>query len=183
MKIKPIALCLLTGIASTTAQADFVTWQLNNVVLSDGQTVQGSFDYDADINTYQNIAITTSGSVLAPAMSLDRVIPPYQSEWQAGFNDSASYVGDIYLRLAFSEALTNSGGIVDLIVTYTSGGYAAAMFECTQADCNRAISIPGVDFQSGYVEAPYTPSPVPLPAAAWLFSSALVGLAGVKRKA
>lgn len=42
------------------AQAMPVTWTLSGVTFAGGGTASGSFDFDADLDRYSNVAITTT---------------------------------------------------------------------------------------------------------------------------
>ena len=183
MMIRNITTILLFSQFSLPSLAAFVTWDLYDVTLSDGQTVTGSFDYDADFNIYQNIAISTSGSGSVSAMNIDRTLFSFSDG--ATLNDSAPFTGDIIFVFKLTEAMTNAGGTIDIRTVSGSGNAVNPFFECTQSDCRRAAAnstngLIDISYTGGYIQAPVTT--VPIPAAAWLFGSAITGLLVANRK-
>lgn len=169
------AVCALLTFFTTSSQAAIITWTLNDVVLSDNQTLTGGFDYDSDNNTFSNISITTSGDASFESMTFNQTAYIGACD-QLGcrFNDSAPAVGDILLSLNWQTQLTNAGG---------TKGFSLdnVFFECTTADCVSNIAQGNqVSIVSGTLSS--APDPVPVPAAVWLFGSGLLGLIGVARR-
>ena len=76
--------------------------------------------------------------------------------------DGSCGLGPCWLALSFSDALTNAGGTVSLI----------------PSSFVRNLDTDGVASLTGSVSA----SNVPIPAAIWLFGSALAGLGWMRRK-
>ena len=195
---KTLALVGLS-ILTLSANAAPVTWVLNDVTFASAEvmgpgpydgTASGSFTYDADTNIYSNVNITTTGSgvwgtdncgdsdlcgayiratnLYAPLTATSLQITPTSSDPL----DSTGYYG---ISLQFESALTNAGGTVQL---YTAGGTDGEGV-CKYSDClpEGAAGVTAFrGFSGGSV------SSIPIPAAAWLFGSALIGLAGIKRK-
>jgi hypothetical protein len=161
-------------LSSISAQAVPLEWTLENVVFSDGGTASGSFFFDADTSSYSNIAVvTTTGSVTtgtsyqygsvynAFAVNLTEIDSPDLTgtqKWLMAF-------GDGYLDF---EELTNAGGTISINPSHGLEG------SCLSAQCTDV-------FQSRSVVSG-TVSAVPLPAAVWLFGSALAGLGWMRRK-
>jgi hypothetical protein len=161
-------------VAST--QAAVVTWTLEDVIFYEGpdseaSEVTGSFDYDADTDIYSNWNLQTQTGFIAGFN-----YNPENSE----ASDSNSWHLDIYtfygdpdidrfFSLDFARRLTNTGGTVEIE---------------TPSYCYPATSSCEVDFiaakarriTGGRVSA------VPIPAAVWLFGSALAGLGWFRRK-
>ena len=192
-----IALVGLT--LSLTANAAQVTWVLNDVTFASSEvmgggpydgTASGSFTYDANSNTYSNVNITTTGTgiwgtnncgdsakcgtyiratdLYAPLSSTYLQITPTSADPL----DATGYYG---ISLQFVTDLTNAGGTVDL---FTAGGTDGEGV-CKNSDClpEGAAGVTAFrGFSGGSV------SSVPVPAAAWLFGSALIGLVGIKRR-
>ncbi len=168
--------------AVSQSQAAIVEWTLNNVVLSDGQTLTGGFSFDADTSTYSNISIANSGSSFIPSTVFDRQITPNAcSSILCTFNDSAPSLGDIGLTLIWNNsgvfpALSNDGGVRELNI-------GAAVFRaCTREDCAARTVAPTDPIYATVVSGELNASAVPVPAAAWLFLSALGGLAGLRAR-
>ena len=165
--IKIFILLLFT----VSANASVVSWTLSNVILSDGQTVTGGFDYDADTDAFSNISITNSGNDSYPSTD-------YAYYHNGGiYNISVSSTlspttGDTLLSLGWLSAgpLTNAGGTLALNPGLPFG-------ECTNSDCSGvALNLNGARVASGSI------SSVPIPAAVWLFGSGLLGLVGIARR-
>jgi hypothetical protein len=174
-----IAVMLLLGWGS--AQAIPVEWTLNDFVFDDGGTASGTFFYDADTNSYFDITVTTTtGS--------DRTGTYYEHlntnllgtfsirDSAAVFVDSdpsqdLSGANSFYFSLA--QSLTNAGGRIDLVAADWSGETS-----CGNPDTSCFGSVAGSEriLVSGYVTA------VPIPAAVWLFGSALAGLGWMRRR-
>jgi hypothetical protein len=97
---------------------------------------------------------------------------PYQNDLRLWFEDICSfYCVSQDLNLTFAQPLTNAGGVIDL------SGYETATIRDTSynflAEGTRTIV-------SGRIVGS---SVVPIPAAVWLFGSALAGLGWFRRKA
>jgi len=183
---------LLLG--SATASAVPVTWTLNNVVYEAGSgfeegsieygTASGSFVYDADTGIFSDVYISNSG----PKNPNNPDSWGYYDWWGYGFGSGSDtppggpsnfliahalpqkYPEDPpaeSLMLFFDESLSNAGGQV-LLTLGNSGTYD---YSPLPGDMRRAII-------SGSVVA----SVVPIPAAVWLFGSALAGLGWMRRK-
>ena len=158
---------LLSALFSMSAVAVPVEWTLNGVTLDDGATLEGSFKWAADANQYSDIFITAPDHYWAPYSDspLDPSDEPlytfvvYNTAYFDGTILSAETwydLGGIFdLSLEFASALTNEGGEVDVL--QTSSEYGRFVI-------------------SGTVTA------VPIPAAAWLFGSALVGAGFLRRR-
>jgi len=167
--------CLLW---SATAWSVPVSWTVDSVNFGiAGGTATGSFVYDADTNTYSNINITTWFNEDATDMfgiytylspndtypASDRFLPTVSSGSPDLEQNSYGF------ELFFDEALTNAGGTVAI-----QRGFEGL---CDDPNCV------GYDYEWPWREAyAGTISAVPIPAAVWLFGSALAGLGWVKRK-
>jgi hypothetical protein len=154
-------------LASMTANAAPVTWTVDSLLFSDGGSAQGSFTYDVNTNLYSAIDITTFESD-------GRGVAGYQQLVEGGDSDDQflNVVGPGAgglrgLALFFGSSLTNTGGTVAIT--------AGDEHFCDAYDC-WPPSQPIRNVVSGAVSA------VPIPAAAWLFGSALAGLGWFRRK-
>lgn len=166
---KPLA-AVAVFLFMSSAGAVPVVWQLNDVTIADGSIATGTFTFDADTSTYSNISITSTGTN-GWGSFYDQIAPGAVSlADQVGFNDG----GTFFFGLIFDTGLTNSGGNVGIYVSpgaYGASLEATCVFECQFPDPETFRSITG-----GYVSA------VPLPAAVWLFGSALAGLGWMRKK-
>ena len=153
-----LAVFLFAGMANAIP----VTWTLNNVLFDDGGTAYGSFTYDADINLYSNIDVTTTAGSTASGGHYDVCHFFYcvasGSETLAVFGLSTDDYA--WFGITLAGPLSNSGGNVQI----------------QTGPCQTSCEYPGRDVISGSVSA------VPVPAAVWLFGSALAGLGWMRHK-
>jgi hypothetical protein len=150
-----------------TANAAPVTWTVDSLLFSDGGSAYGSFTYDENTNLYSDIDITTLESDGRGSANYQQLVEA------SGSGDNFLNVvgpgagGLRGLGLFFGSSLTNTGGTVAID--------AGSEDFCDDNSCwppdqtIRAVV-------SGSVSA------VPIPAAAWLFGSALAGLGWLRRK-
>ena len=179
MKFARIVLVLLM-LAPVSAYAIPVNWTFDNAVFDDNGTIIGSFVYDADINDYSSFNITTTAgtSFGGTTYTDDTVI--FGSAGTLFFPDSttADLTGASALSLFFTGGLSNLGGTRNLLIL---AGVSAGSREgtCDTSDCGSVTGFRGLE--SGSVIG--TPvSPVPVPAAVWLFGTALIGLVGFSKR-
>jgi hypothetical protein len=168
-----IAMCAMLTVGYMNADAAPLRWNLDGGTFLDGGSANGSFVYDADTNTYSDIAInTTAGTILGGATYLDVVVGTVNGFRVVPDAALADLTGSLNLGIVFFTPLTNFGGTIDLQLIFE--GF------CLDSTCSgitlnggRLIDIGG---DPGSVTA------VPLPAAVWLFGSGLLGLVGVARR-
>jgi hypothetical protein len=107
---------LTAGILLTaSASANQVTWDITGQ-FDDGGTISGSFVYDADLNQFSSIDVTTSaGSVLSGALY---TLPDPCCISAANFLLFVTATGDLTGTPVFSDFLvspmTDAGGTIDL---------------------------------------------------------------------
>lgn len=153
-----------------SAQAIPVTWTIDSLFFDDGGTASGSFIFDADTDTYSAVSIvTTAGSVLGGTTY------NFPSQVVCGGSggclfveaDTPDLTGTSGLFMLLAPGLTNSGGVVGI-----DYGQEAP---CAVPDCS-GDGAPTRFVTSGQITG------VPIPAAVWLFGSALLGLGWFRRK-
>lgn len=155
---------------SFSSHAATVRWELTNVTFDDGGIATGWFEYDSSQYELSNWLISVEGG--DPEFP-GAIYNPETSTSQTAISSSFSMIifsiatggTDRVLRLDFDHELYSAPGVIDV----TSSGVWTNM-ECFNCYPSRLIV-------SGTLV-----SAVPIPAAAWLFSSALIGLVGLKRK-
>lgn len=172
---------------------------LNDVTFASGEVfgggpydgiATGSFTYDQDTNTYTNVNIMTTGSGIwgtdncgdsakcgtyIRATDLNGTLGSMSLQVTPTLTDPADATGYYGISLQFIDDLTNAGGTVALDTGVGTDGEGICKFsDCGPAGAGGVTAFRG--FSGGSVSA------VPVPAAAWLFGSALLGLAGFKRK-
>lgn len=126
------SLAVITISITMPAQAASLTWSVQNAVFEDGSTLTGTFDYDADTNTYSNVNIAVSSGILnnfvyqgstcsqTPGVEHTCIADKSQSpdQFLIGVFNHNYYPVDSgmkgYLFLAFMEKLTNAGGTVPI---------------------------------------------------------------------
>jgi hypothetical protein len=164
-----------------SVQAELIRWTLNDVVMSDGQTLTGSFVYNSEVYSgFSDINISNSGSNVAPETAA--------ASWDRKINDSPGACGTGACSFGNSEATT--GAVYLSLRWYGGGGVGVPNWDktlridepvfwtCTNDACTGGRSSAGVYLVSGYLSS----SAVPIPAAVWLFGSALAGLGWMRRK-
>ena len=184
---------LLVALVFTSLQANasVVTWTVDATFAAqsgyDAGTVTGTFDWDDSLAatsaalTNININVTTSTGVAyfggtytyqvdAPAQNLNSL---WLSRTTTAGNDPNT---DSVLVIAFT-----AGGL-------TEGNTDAGLTQIYEARCLRnpcyyalENNISAYDFRTTEVGT-LTASPVPVPAAVWLFGSGLLGLVGIARR-
>jgi hypothetical protein len=155
------------------SEASVVQWVLNDVTLSDGETLNGKFDFGQDVNggVYSNIDISNNGSPTWGATTFVQYISTGNNLGLEAINGPPA-VNDTVLVFNFPQGLTEAGGTVPLEQN------SPTFYRCTVADCS-SISTSAQDIvlvASGNLTA------VPLPAAAWLMLGGLCGLGALARK-
>ncbi|MDP8567583.1 VPLPA-CTERM sorting domain-containing protein [Methylophilus aquaticus] len=167
-KSLPIALALSTGLLANHAQATPVTWTFSNDAKSDPASVpfsgsfglvdtifSGSFVYDADLGkaTSVNFSFTDTSSTRGTLVATQVDVDRFNSVFNNSTGEFYYSAGLLSLPpLQFASALTNAGGTINIV----NG--------------------------TGSISSSSTVSAVPIPAAAWLFGSGVLGFAGLRRK-
>jgi hypothetical protein len=153
--------CLTLSIGANAAP---VTWTFHDVVYADKSTTVGSFTFDADLGVngeYTSFNFTTTCGALCVGNLSDTVfvIGSHDRLLTNNIDDVATvFYNDFY----WASPLTNGGGVIE-VLPIDSLIANQVYTEYTQVE-------------GGYI------SSVPIPAAAWLFGSALLGLGALKRK-
>jgi len=161
-----ITIFTLVSFLSPALQAAAVTWTLEGITFDDSGTATGTFNYDADMNTYSDINITTQGGDTlnfgGKYTQLFTEAASNSGELKTETFPCGTIAGSCVFGLNFATNLMNAGGSINILA-------------------DNAISIEGFygptrNIISGSVSA------VPVPAAVWLFGSALAGLGWLRRK-
>jgi hypothetical protein len=147
-------------------------------VFDDGATASGFFIYDADFSTYDIVSISIgAGPLNAPVtFSFSNALSTATRPIVGVVFPDSNNTGRQALAFSLTSELTNAGGQLDLDLSVDNlTGF------CTDFACNTVFASTARHLISGSVSAPVV-SQVPVPAAAWLFGSGLIGLIGVARK-
>ena len=171
--VKSVCFCAIASFMFLTtfnAHAATVSYTLDNVVLVDGTQMTGAFDWtynDGDFEGGEGVFTALEipyrpGGTLPPLEDENMVLiiefKQIEISLDGNFHD---YGLDISLKYPLGLSPTRSASIDEAISSY----------ECC-----------GNDFKTQAFQSGGMISPVPLPAAAWLFMSALVGLVVAPRK-
>ena len=170
---------MLTGVSAlilaTSVSAAPIVWTFSDVVFDDGGTLTGSYTYDADFNTISSHnVITTAGSTLVfdTDYALATVIP-----YADGFDmNKHSYIN---ILSVVTDGYINDG---TGRLAYTLIGSVEVWNGGRKARCGKTTPCITRHVVSGNLTSNGVPPSVPVPAAAWLFGSGLVGLIGVARR-
>ena len=148
--------CLL--LVASPAGAIPITWTLSDVVFRDGSAAIGSFVFDADVNVYSDVSITTDRASYETGDLWELFLNPGEDLWLIdGFGGNLDGKPSFGLNW-FPASLTNAGGTLPL---FLPPDRPAGNFEstCKSADCLSGGS-PGRDIVSGSVTA--VPEPTSL---------------------
>ena len=169
------------AVLAGAAQAAPVTWVLN-ATLTNGSAVTGQFSFDANLGQFTDIDILVAVpgyedqgvSYRDPSRNGDGTGVP--TIYTQGYDYSEGYPVGFWSQLSFEfdQALTNAGGVIDL----TSGYRVVNVQNPGSTDC---YFLPYCLYSEQSLISG-TVSAVPIPAAAWLFASALVGLGWLRRR-
>lgn len=119
----------------TTTPPPPLTWYMDNVVLSNGATATGSFDYEVVTNTYSNINITVHNSTENGTTSYGVINPNNvgdPSNLQILETDNGGDLTGIKtLSFRFNNLLPASGGVIDIAANiFSTQGI------CSDATCS-----------------------------------------------
>jgi len=152
-----------------------VTWTLQDAIFDDGGSATGSFVYDADLEVFADIEITTTAGSVFDGQHYQHATF-FLTDVSLGVTtaDQADLTGLPALAMFFTGGgfipMTNAGGT--LLLDSAGGEGYCGVPSCAGADLDLDLR----EFVSGSITA------VPIPAAVWLFGSALAGLGWMRRK-
>ena len=125
-RLKSFSVCLMVAglLTASTAEAAPIVWTFTGVTFTDGGTASGSFVYDATVNDYSAISITTTAGTIRSGAT-------YTTDDNAfGFFSTSTHMmaiptppisaGAPVLYMGFSSALTNAGGTVGFTFLHES---------------------------------------------------------------
>jgi len=155
------------------ASAGTLTWTISGVTFNDGGTASGTFDYDADTDTFSNIDITTTAGTVFGASTYTSLAGAYPSSPDLVYLQTTT--GTIRLfDFGTSANMTDGGGIIPLALDPLSGG-TAGEDNCYNGTCTLVYSSPIRYSTTGTVSAP-TSGAAPEPASFVLLIGGLGGL-------
>jgi len=171
-KLKAVLLLLIMILWGGAAQATPITWYLAGIVFDDQHTAAGSFDYDADSNTFSNIFVTSESGY-----TYNNVNP-----FSSGNAHLISFVSDAIpienvthaLLFDLGLSMTNSGGTIDILPGSTGGGPLSLEGTCVSG--STTLSCASVGSRTFVTDGSITTAKVPVPATLALI---LIGFAGL----
>ncbi|MGI9309504.1 MAG: VPLPA-CTERM sorting domain-containing protein [Gammaproteobacteria bacterium] len=184
-------------ILSNAAHAIPVKWDLNNIQLWDPglnlNLLTGSFIYDADSQFVSSVSISGLPSLGAP-VTLNHGFDASGDGSSIYFLESAvTSIGELQaytgmaMLMTFTSSLTNNGGatapVNGIIPPDFSDLDRTEYGDCTSFGSCFIIGVYDSELDSlAYSGGTLQGAAVPLPAAVWLFGSALAGLGWMRRK-
>jgi hypothetical protein len=154
-------------------QAASITWNVNLIFSSPAATVTGTYDFDASTGFFTGIDVTAASPQFVPNPSVYDAAwdAPYSTASMIDFYTTGGMAGKYAMVIELEEAMTDTRDVIN-VATLTT-------FLCVDAGCDDYSVVTVYNNSNDFTG---TVSSVPLPAAAWLFGSALFGLIGVTRR-
>jgi hypothetical protein len=183
MTSKNIALAAALFCVSSVANSASITWVVDITLPTDPDidgtpdpsvgVITGSFVLDTDTLLISDVNVSAVGTAFAAASaSLVDVYGPYNSGARAfellpvSPASDLTNVEDIYIKMDV-PGLTIAGGVIDVTSVTT--------YLCLDSTCSDFDELYTSNLVSGTLSA------IPVPAAVWLFGSALAGLGWLRR--
>jgi len=185
-----IALTAFLFTLSTRVLAAPVEWTLTNIeFLSPGGylPVTGSFTFDADTLAVTDVSLSyylADHFLYGVDVSGNGSMIVFTTAAVATVTDLDNYTGAAMV-LGFTSALTNAGGERFLVQAPEAPPTSLNLLDNPSQVLGCSAGIDNCGYPLGVYFTPtgsVVASVVPIPAAAWLFGSALVGLGWLKRK-
>ena len=120
--------------------ASTVTWNLSDVTFSDGATATGSFQFDADNNTFGSWNIDVTAGVLSAFTYTNANSSPFDGVQEPGYQPTFFFSQNgstRELRMTPLTALTDTGGTVAINLNTWGGGSGSV--ECANCSPYRDI--------------------------------------------
>jgi hypothetical protein len=175
--LRIVAALLLSGSLSIAHGAP-VLWTLQDAEFGDGGTISGSFIYDADLDVYSAISITTTDALQVPLATFTSLLGGGSADAALTPASLPDQTGQPFLQLLYFQfPLDNAGGLRLLIDAFFP---AASSFDgiCLDATCS-SVAFGRTLVDGGISGTPVAVVPVP---AALLLPSALGVLALARRR-
>ncbi|MCW8092738.1 hypothetical protein [Alteromonas sp. ASW11-130] len=109
---------------SVSSHSAVIKWYLN-AEFNDGSSISGSYQYNADLNTFSNIDVMSSNGSAYTQVNPD----------SSGNESFLGFIGDIFavnepsFTARLVENVTNSGGAIDIMPGYIFSGGSGCSFE------------------------------------------------------
>ncbi len=158
---------LLLAISASATQASIVQYKLENVIQTNGGKMTGTFLWDYTGVEFENGTGTFS----------ELFIPGHGSDISAL---NISFDIDKSIEFSLNANLHNAGVDVTLFLLDPLTPTTSADIDTVRSKSSIGGGFNGSASSYGFLSGRIAPisSPVPVPAAAWLFGSAILGIAG-----
>lgn len=171
-----MAALLLTSIGVSSAQAAFIINIYNPDNLTTALATLSGTGSVGDVLGFTGVNVTSSTEAYAFAVNSSEAT-------ETAFMNSLTNNNPIVTFAGKDESGTNSFEITQRYFSvkfgnYNNGNGGTAFFEI-MSNSSIELTFNKIDNNSGLSHVTQYSSPVPLPAAAWLFGSALMGVAGI----
>ena len=157
------AICSITCIGAFNAHAETVSYTLENVLQDNGQQMTGTFSWTYADGDFEN-GVGVFSEIYVPGWGTDL----------SGLKITTD-TSSVEVSLVLNLDSTNVGVTLKLADPFTPT--TGSLLDLSESKWE--------DFDGGnhpFISGSIEPNVVPLPAAAWLFGSALLGLGVVKRR-
>jgi hypothetical protein len=169
----------------SAANAAPILWTLNNVTLDNSGTASGTFQFDADTNTYSTWNITTSPATIfdfdgdskvfgTTYTDANSTVLNYASLGFANDLDLQSAGAESELVLRFASSLTDAGGTIAVSTNSINFGQSGEYDLSGNTFADRLVTGGTVSASAG--------SATPEPSTVIMLGGGLVGLGVVKRR-
>lgn len=161
---------------SYLATAGGTFWLRSTNLGTMGGTIDSAGNIDFDLTGREGLAATTGLPELAWNLDDSTQVQGTSSgtfdQWTTGSQTSLVRTG------AFGSGITKTGSV---LVDNGSGGWTGTLIASSNIGDAWGSSFSGIQYTEE-MNITLTASPIPVPAAAWLFGSGLLGLVGVARR-
>ncbi|MGI9344444.1 MAG: PEP-CTERM sorting domain-containing protein [Gammaproteobacteria bacterium] len=155
-------------LGSTSAQAMSMTWTFHDAYFHDRGSLSGSFDFDADSNTFSNINLTTTPGRRHDGATYSSVVEVLSTPLSIAATSAGNYIGVI-----LSAPMTNNGGSIGVMPVLSTEGVMKKFF-------GKTIPLPKRFLVKGKLVADTVS--LPEPATLALFSVGLLGIFSLRRR-
>ena len=160
-----VSLCGALMMTASSSEAALVNYNFNGIVDS-GSLFESNYNYNGSFN-YDNATLTNTGAESIDLSSLSfNFLSNTFNLVSADSTSIADFLDGVFLGVSYS---VNSFDPTFLLVS--GSGNAEAYFSYSPASG-----------EAGFGSLTYTISSVPVPAAVWLFGSALAGFGAINRR-
>jgi len=157
---------LLLGSASAHAMS--LTWTFQDAYFHDKSSLSGSFDFDADTDTFSNISLNTQDGRRIGGSHYTSVIPGLSTSVSIAAMSLGNYIG-----VLLTAPMTNAGGSIGVMPLLSTEGVLKRFF-------GKTLPLPKRFLVKGKLVADAVS--LPEPATLAIFSVGLLGIFSMRRR-